>query len=179
MAKNDPLPRDVDEVSDLPVFIKDWRQAIERQIDRVEHERNITDGYLLVVAAHQVHQACLQYAEHDPTGEIKTACEHFEAKNPNLRTLRNMLMHFDDYYRGVGNDPSTRGRRVFTYFMNKQDGAWRLAHGGSEAGLCNLSQLATDAIELAEKSVAAPGPGESWLEQFASSEEYRAKGPGE
>lgn len=178
MAKKPPLlPRDLDESSDLPIFIQEWCDAVERQLARVDAERKSTDSYLLVVAAHQVLLFCLQFAEHDPNGEIRRACHDFDAKHPHLGTLRNMLMHADEYYLGNGRDKAARGHRIFVYAINRFEDDWWLMYGHTEAGRCNLSRLTADVIELGATTLAAPGPRESFLDQFTAPQEYRAQAP--
>jgi hypothetical protein len=139
---------DIDDLSDLPIFIGDWQRALARQVQRLDDEHSLTDGYFLVVAAHQLLLVCHQYADHDPNGEVRSACNAFEVEHPNLRVLRNMLMHSDDYYRGTGNDPDSRGVRTFTYFMSKHDGDWHLSQGGTAAGQCNLSKVGDGRIAV-------------------------------
>lgn len=174
MPKPDPLPLDVDDLSDLPVSISDWRRDLERQSERLEKEGHTADGYFLVIAAFQLLLVCRQYADHDPDGAITEACDDFDSKHPHLRSLRNMLLHADEYYRGQGNIRESQGHRTFTIFLRKFGEDWHIAQGFRPEGQCNLSQLARDGAKLAERALAACGPGASWSEQTAAGRSYDA-----
>ena len=174
MPKPDPLPLDVDDLSDLPIFIGEWRRNLERQSERLGRVKHTADGYFLVIAAFQLLLVCRQYADHDPDGVVTEACNDFDSKHPHLRSLRNMLLHADEYYRGQGNIKESQGSRTFTFFVRKFGDDWHIAQGSRPEGQCNLSQLARDGDELAERALAARGPSTSWLEQMAAGRTYDA-----
>lgn len=174
MTPNAGLPYDLDDLSDFPIWIQEWQGVVQRQAERIESDYYWADGYLLLVAAHHVHVAARAYAVHDPTGEILEACDLFKDRYPRLDTLRNMVMHFDEYYRGNGRDPQARGHRIFRYGMSRHNGDIHLVIGWTDAGSCNLTALARDSSDLAAVALSAGGPGESWLMQMIQGKPYSA-----
>lgn len=158
-----PLPYDVDDGADIAIFIEEWRAVVMRQMDRLE-QGHWSDAYLLILAAHHVQMACNAYAVHDPSGEIERLCAAFVAEHAQLATIRNAIVHFDEYYRGQGR--AAQGRRVFRHVYGKGSGNWHLVLGPLFD--CDVSRLGCDAVSLADDVLNAKGPVDAWVVQMTT-----------
>jgi hypothetical protein len=159
----EPLPFDNDDASDLLIFIQEWRTAVQRQLDRLDAGHG-SDAYLLIVAAHHVYMACAAFAVHDPTGEVGRICRKFVTDHAEVPLLRNVIMHFDEYYRGQGRQAP--GRRVWRCVYGREGADWILAFGPGDPWLCNVNDLGRKTIMLAAEVQRCNGPTASWLHQM-------------
>ncbi|MCZ8377578.1 hypothetical protein O6P37_01745 [Mycobacterium sp. CPCC 205372] len=160
-----PLPFDHDDASDLPIFIREWRDTVDRQLQRLD-EGHASDANLLIVAAHQLQLACRAYAVDDSKGDLTRLVDDFAATHPHLPELRNFIVHFDEYYRGQGRHPQARGRRVFRYSYGRSAGEWELAFGLYPESHCRVDALGRDAVAMADQVLALPPDIDGWINRM-------------
>jgi hypothetical protein len=99
-----------------------WSVAVHAQAERVANgsgARRVPDAYLLVLAVRNVRRAAEMVKNTVRTTgasvQMSAALERFDNALPGITKIRDVLEHFDDYARGVGNDQQPgvkKGQRV-------------------------------------------------------------------
>lgn len=171
MSTDPELLGDTDDAADMGYFIQQWASIVRLQLTRLD-DWHWGDAFLLIVAAHHTYKACVAFQVHDPSGEVAALCETFTTTHSELPIVRNVIMHFDEYYRGRGR--LAPGDRVFMYSHGKIGGDWHASFGSLVS--CNISKLGRDVAALAEAVHSARGPVDAWIQQMLLGSERKPLG---
>lgn len=145
--------QEVDSFGLLPAigfgYLYQWHRAVVRQAERVldPNTRTIdaqTDGYLFVLALRQVMRAAQMIRDEldgDHRERVARAVARFRAAVPDAKNARDVLDHFDDYARGIGDlahpgvkrgerQPSVEAASKFVIFYEKSAPGHFVLHFG-------------------------------------------------
>jgi hypothetical protein len=170
MPRPERLALDVDDLTDLPIFVHEWIEAAKRSLDRATESGLWTDALFALEAVSQLEALCATYAEHDASGRISEWVQAFKAENASARGVPNAVTHLHQYYRGVGNNQADQRHRIFPLGVARKDDELIL-HTTSltpQTGSCNVTRAVRGVVELAERVLAAPEPTQAWLDGLLS-----------
>jgi hypothetical protein len=63
------------------------------------------DAFFLLLAIHRVLVLASVYEQETDSGRVAAALKEFEREAPDVKDLRDVMMHLDDYSRGKGKRP--------------------------------------------------------------------------